>query len=500
MTIRKALVGLTAAGLLVSVPALASSASSASAEESNVKDDLAEMRELVEGLKQRVEAQEEQLGYQAERLEEAQKAVRATQDDEGGALSAISEFWQGIDVSMSTAGSYAYNFNNPDSGGAFPGAGTNQGASGLFYPFHGDHNSFQVDQVWLDIGKAPTEESRAGFQFTLLYGNTAAFLGQGGNGSVANASTDLDGDGIPDIILSGGGTTFPLSSSRRNGGDSASDYYVHQAYVSYLAPIGSQDVQFDFGKFATLIGAETANAAENWQITRGNIYNLFQPIDHVGLLTSTSFGDVSAAFAVVNSGTLGNSSPDINKEKTYIAQLGYDMDNVGTAVTVLYGADGDGTFGGTVAGDNEQKYGLVDLVATLEGQGFEAWLNADYLWVEGSAAQAWGVAVSGKVPLSDELWSAIRLEYARDKASNSTSATAASGLFGLPGGAGVRHSEVYGVTGTLGYELAENLTLKGEVRWDRVVDSGGPPDEFLTSTTGGDRDQVVGLAQVIYAF
>src|SRR5688572_3641557 len=185
---------------------------------SETDKELAEMRALVKELGQKVDAQQEQLQHQGGLLQDAQKVVRE-QQEEKGALSGVGEFWQAIDVNMSVAGSYAYNFRNPEPSDGSSGAGLNAGASGLFYPFHPDHNSFQVDQVWFDIGKETTEESRAGFHATILYGTTASFLGQSANGDVFSTScstcppgsADLDGDGIPDVGLSGGGTGFALS-------------------------------------------------------------------------------------------------------------------------------------------------------------------------------------------------------------------------------------------------------------------------------------------------
>src|SRR5688572_4609686 len=102
-------VGLVAAGVLVAGPAFAGS---------EVDKELAEMRELVKGLEERVEAQEEQIEHQGGLLQDAQKVVREQQDEK--ALSGVGEFWQAIDVNASVAGSYAYNFHNPGSG-AFPG-------------------------------------------------------------------------------------------------------------------------------------------------------------------------------------------------------------------------------------------------------------------------------------------------------------------------------------------------------------------------------------------
>jgi hypothetical protein len=295
----------------------------------------------------------------------------------------------------------------------------------------------------------------------MLYGNTAAFLGQ----------------------------TSPAGARPF---DSTSDYYVHEAYVSYLAPIG-EGVGVTAGKFATIIGAEVADTSQNYNITMGNIYNLFQPIDHVGVLASTSMGPITLKGGVVNQGTLQRSSPDRNKEKSYLGSIGFSADSFSAAVNVLYGAEGgNGFHQSAVAGGNSKREGLVDFLATFEGNGFEAWVNADYLWTEEASAQAWGVAVAGRVPLTDVLSAAVRLEYARDDGR-----MPAFFLAWNP----TRHTDIYGATGTLAYELAENLTLRGEVRYDRVRnDDLGLPEEFTTNTTKGDNDQVVGLGQIVYAF
>jgi putative OmpL-like beta-barrel porin-2 len=458
-------VGLVVTSVLVAAPAFAGS---------DVDKELAEMRDLVKGLEQRVQAQEEQLEHQNGELKDAQKVVR--EQEEHKTLSGVSEFWQAIDVNASVAGSYNYNFKNPGNG-AFPGAGANTGNSGLFYPFHPDHNSFQVDQVWFDIGKVGTEESRAGFHTTILYGTTAGFLGQGGFYQTGPGGLASVGPG----------------GIRRNfASDGTSDYYVHQAYVSYLAPLG-EGVNVQFGKFATLVGAEVADASKNWQITRGNLYNLLQPIDHLGILTSTTIGPVSLAAGVVNEGNLTVSSPDINKEKTYIGKVGIGNDKMSFATNVVYGAEGVGAF---VKSLNGTRTGLFDALATFNSDAFSAWANADYAWVEGSRAAAWGFAVAGMVPLTDVFSAALRLEYLRDK----EAANGGGDPFAMV--SPFRHSEIYGATGTLAYKLAENLTVKTEVRWDRVVEDnqGVFPDEFITNTSGGDKDQVVGLAQVIYAF
>ena len=63
----------------------------------------------------------------------------------------------------------------------------------------------------------------------------------------------------------------------------ASDIDVYQAYVQYLTPFGPT---IKAGKMATWVGSEVAEQTPtvyNFNITRGNVYNLLQPINHYGL-------------------------------------------------------------------------------------------------------------------------------------------------------------------------------------------------------------------------
>jgi hypothetical protein len=130
--------------------------------------------------------------------------------------------------------------------------------------------------------------------FSILYGNTAAFDATG----------------------------FNYGERRNLADDSTSDYYVEQAYVKWLAPLG-EGVEFDLGKFNTLLGAEVADASKNWNITRGNEWTLLQSIDHVGLLASTTAGPMVFAAGIVNQNDVLTSSPDVNSEKSYLGKIAF---------------------------------------------------------------------------------------------------------------------------------------------------------------------------------
>jgi len=465
MTVSKSLVG-AAVVLLCGGPALANP---------DVESDLAQMQEQMKRLQQQVEAQQEQLEQQGAQLEDAQNVVRRTQEDTK-AVSGLAKFLETVEIDGSVAGSYFYNFNNPDlsstagntpAPGATPaGVGGNQGFNGLFYPFTPDHNSFQVDQVWIGLAKSATEESRAGFGFDVLFGQRAASM---------NAN-------------------FGVSIGRALG-DTTTDLYVHQAYVEYLAPIGD-GLNVKAGKFATLVGAEVLDTTKNFNITNGLVYNLFQPIDHVGLLATQSIGAAEVSLGIVNTGTtVSNSSPDWNKAKAGVLSVATSQDNLSGRATLVYAADG--------FNDNSTKNGLLDVVATFDpSDTLSLWANADYLWEQGSGKSAWGLAVAGRQALGDRTGVSIRAEYANEQGLNENQ-------FGLGDGTCMGGTaclaEVWGLTGTVDHELVENLVLRGEVRYDQV-NVRGAVDEFIdgTGSTGANFDssknQVTIGAQVAYIF
>jgi len=257
-------------------------------------------------------------------------------------------------------------------------------------------------------------------------------------------------------------------------------------------------------EFETILGAEVADQSKNWNITRSSEWTLLQSIDHLGILASTKFGPIGFKAGIANSNSVLVSSPDVNSEKSYLGQIAFTPnDAFSVAGSILYGAEGPATIAGFphTGTANGRRTGLFDLLANYTGDHFSAWADADYTWLEQTQAAAWALAVAGKVPITQALWTALRLEYLRNRSGFIPIGTTTLIPPFPPGHTNpFQNSEIYRVTGTLGYLIAENLTLKGEVRWDQVVEEGLPTRAFLTTTPHGSNDQVVGIAQVIYAF
>jgi hypothetical protein len=257
--------------------------------------------ELREARDELGEARDE-LGESRERVDRQEQVIERAGLDRTAA-SGLSRFFQEVEISGWVSASWLWNFNNPDESSA--GTGVNQGFDGAFYPFHPDHNSFEVNQVWFEVEKPVTEESRAGFRTSFVWGKTAGQLGA----PVHRSGYVTDVDFATDEF------------SMAGGGDAASDFILYRAYVQYLTPIG---LRIRAGKFATLLGAEVAETIYNFNITRGNVYNLLQPISHYGVIVDGSSGPFSYALGAVNRGACCGLDPDTTNAKSVLAQLRYE--------------------------------------------------------------------------------------------------------------------------------------------------------------------------------
>ena len=327
-----------------------------------------EVRELVLKLQDQIDAQQQQLDQQRDRLREAGL------EDRRGSASGLSSFLETTDFRGWLATSYFYNFNDPRN----PSAGGNGPFSN---PFHPDHNSFQFDEAWFVIDRPATQASPAGFHVEIVYGATSSVM-QGG-------SAHLSGD----------------------------DLWIRAANVSYRTPWGPT---LTAGKFATSIGYEVAGAPNNVNITRGFTYHLFQPISHTGVTLSQSFDNgATYSLGVVNG--FGTEQPDSNVDKGWLWQLGWRND----ASAVLFG----GFYTNELEGDGRDRT-LLDLVTELRPtDDVLMWLNFDYLNTRQDGENPWGVGLSlgGRLAVSQDFGVGTRVEYAHFDAEGVATTTDGSG-------------------------------------------------------------------------
>jgi hypothetical protein len=466
----------------------------------DVDEQLRTMNERMAQMEQQLQATQDELDASKQEVTRQQGVMEKAGLERQG-KSGLSGFFSAVEVSGWVAADWFYNFNQPGEplvgiqnfddqviSAIGPGFGANTGVNGLFMPNHQDHNSFGLSQLWFEIEKPTTEESRGGFRADLAYGRTASWLNLGVQRTCGSGVGPADDD-------------VSLFDGSGCAGDSASDFTLYQAYVQYLIP--GLEANLQAGKFATITGAEVAPTVYNFNITRGVLYTMFQPVTHTGVLVSGEAGPVGYKLGVANSGVAFNAvDPDFNEAKSILGQVSFGGEMFNVATSVVWGPELIGDSG------SNTSTGLVDVVATIDpSERFSAWLNFDYLWSDVRSTtlgvhnqSAVGLALAGRVGITEALGFALRAEWAKDN----------NDWFGIAGGFDPGISEIWTLTGTFDYTLTDNLMLRAEVRWDTVdVDQDGndgnnvfvkknfDPDDDDLYTNG---DQVVTGLELVYQF
>lgn len=470
---------LLAAALAVTVPG------AAVAEDENLRREMDEMRNMILQLQDTVKAQSGQIEQQREVIDRA-GIEDVTLGD--GSASGISSFFEDLEVNGWLTFTYFHNLEDLDNDELGPG-------SNVGIPFAGNtDNSFTFQQLWFEFGKPATKESRAGFFAEIAFGQDACILG---------GNCDTLG-----FVPGGGGGGGGMLTIGDGGGN---NIYLNSAYIEYLASFGEFDVTFKGGKFGTLIGYEVAQAPYNFNITRGNVYNLLQPITHVGILASTDFGNgFDLTVGVVNNPnyarfTSGGLTPqsDLNDNKTFIGHLGYSAETWSVSLNGLIGADS--------AMNEEPNVSILDLIVEVTPTDkLTLVMNADLVLgdddtaadlglIEDNDPNAWGIALTGNYDWTERLSTAVRYEFVDDDGN----------LFDCSGvdGAGAPpriedECQIHSITGTVAYKLTSDLTLRGEIRYDNADLKGLSDENVYNDSDGpmaGDDQLLIGF-EALYQF
>ena len=437
----------------------------------DVQDQLRQMQDRLQQMEDRLQATNDQLGAANQRVEDQAVLIQGAGLAEGrGDSSGLGCLVCDWTIGGWVAGSYNYNLNDPQdrpNGGL---GGTNLGVR-FYDPLHPDHNSFAVDQVWFEIEKEVSEESRAGFRTDFVYGKTAKYLNGGG----------------------------PFNSDIND--DTA--IYLHQAYVQYAPPVGPEGTVIKFGKFATLVGAEVAGTVYNYNITRGQVWNLMEPIDHIGVMAGGPIGESGFTWGIGGVNGFLQDDPDVNDRKSVIWHFGWGNDQFSLGT--------NGIWGGESLGFEGDGGGLVNVLARWPpSDRFGMYLNGNFGWMDEPQGTnldpyAWGLSLAGRYGITERTGIALRGEFVRDE----DAFILCGGRFGglRSGGCASGFSpsqeidQVWSVTGTLDHLLTDQLMIRAEARWDKVDLDDGPSDVFYKDNDGlSDDDQITLFFEVVYNF
>ena len=409
---------------------------------------MAEMEDRLEATSSALKDEKENNLEQRVLLEQA----GLVEEDAQGARSKVGTFLEMVNVSGIAAASYNYRFidtGDNDSGNSL----LTSGATNDPFFTHKNGDSFQLDQLWITLDKAPTEESRAGFHADYIWGETAE--------------------------------SQALSGLSRDGGRDSGLLYT--GYVSYLAPIGN-GVRFDAGKLATTLGVEVLQTNMNLTITEGVVFQKLQPFTYTGVSATTQVTDnLALVLAVVNE-VYRDTNISSDRDKAGMAQLRFSGDTWGFNVGGIVGQDPTAPTCNadlTDTGD-DCNTSVFDVNATIKpAENIVLWANFDWVRYMGSNVSdgdKFGFATAGRVGITDDTGIAARFEYlTQDEGVN----------------LGVSKDQEYiTVSGVVDHSLTEGLVIRGELRYDKELKKDGAV--FLSGKEG--PDSLVALAQMYYQF
>lgn len=240
-----------------------------------------------------------------------------------------------------------------------------------FRNFDVNHNTFSLNYGEIAFEKAATATSRAGFRFDF-----------------------------------GAGDTADMVNSFEPGG---TDYlkYVQQAYITYLAPIGS-GLTIDIGKFVTPAGGEVIENKDNFNYSRGLLFSLAIPYYHSGARIGYAINDAVSVTGFILNGW--NAVIDNNDAKTVGLSLA-------TKPTAKLGLTANYLVGKESLPGEDSTRNLIDIVASYAATDRLAVLaNFDYGRdsVEAVGVDWYGVALGARYQVSDRVALAPRYEIFRD--------------------------------------------------------------------------------------
>lgn len=271
------------------------------------------------------------------------------------------------------------------------------------------------------------------------------------------------------------------SAYSTSGAGEADDVAVRQAYVNTRVPVGN-GLDLKMGVFDAIIGYEGFSNRDNPNYSRNMAYNL-QPFNHTGLLGGYQINDlVSAQFGVANTGS--NVLTDRAADSSDISYMGSVAVEAPESFGALAGATlyvGYMEFGG--GGDEQQNLYVGSTIPTpIDGLALgAAWDNVQNITGNGGDANIFAGYISYQA--TDKMSVNGRIEYLDGDQGV---------LFNASRNGVAVDSEMLSLTGTVQYDLWDNVLTRAEVRWDSQEDGDG--------LYGGDDDILTFTLNAIYSF
>ncbi len=266
---------------------------------------------------------------------------------------------------------------------------------------------------------------------------------------------------------------------------SASDLAVRQAYVALRTPVGN-GIDWKIGVFDTVIGYEVPGSPNNPNFTRSWGFTI-EPSTHTGIHASYKVNDSLSVMACV-ADTFGPAingrsfPPDGTKAESYKTYMG--------AMTLTAPESWGWAKGSTLSG------GVINGFNSVLRDNQTSWylgttLNTPCSKLKVGAAFDYADFHNPAAGVDDNQW--VIGGYASYQATEKLSFHGRGEYFVTDGGTDP-DTKIWGLTGTIQYDLWQNVLSRLEFRWDRS-DSGN-----LFGGTPTERNATVLLASIAYQF
>lgn len=331
-----------------------------------------------------------------------------------------------------------------------PGTG-NASVAPVSFNGPGKSDGFNLNVVQLTVAKALDEsEWASGYRADLWFGPDANSLGS--------------------QSISAGGSK-----------SSTGDLGIRQAYVALRTPVGN-GIDWKFGVFDTVIGYETLESGSNPHYTHSYGFTI-EPTTHTGVLATYRVNDMisfSAGIANTFGPTINERGHGINtsggrtmaeSHKTYMGSIAL------TAPSDWGWAAGSTLYAGIVNGFNN---GAADKTMSLYVGGT---LATPVTGLKVGAAFDYLKADDSPNGVGDSVWTVGG--YASYQASEKLSFHGRGEYLVGEGNTGADDIEIFALTGTVQYDLWENVISRLEIRWDHCVDAPGGTGIFGGQTSSG---------------
>ena len=333
----------------------------------------------------------------------------------------------------------------------------NANAPGYSYGGPGKADGFNLNSALLTLEK-PLDEGQwsAGYRVDLQFGPDAATLGTGSD--------------------------------------------IRQAYVAMRAPVGN-GLDLKLGVWDTIIGYESTDSFKNPNFTRSWGYTI-EPTTHTGLLAEYVLSDMFTFKA----GVANDTGPVINS-RAHAPMFGgpgrAESYKAYMAAITINAPEGAGALHGsslTVGAVNGYNQGLGDTSLNLYAggniatpvEGLGVGVSFDHVSSDldsvgpNSEFDAWTAAIYTSFKVTDKLGLHARAEYFE----------ADTDIIGTS-----LDSSIGTLTGTIQYDLWENVLTRLEIRWDHVFDArGNPAATTFFGRAANEKNSLIVAANVVYRF